>query len=113
MSTAERLRAALAPLGLPCYQNEYTEHDPVYFVFNISTIPADYADDAPAHERHLIQLHLYAPKSLNTSNLQAQVKQALFGALFLYPSTENASDNDAQHLVFETETVQEAVYGTI
>lgn len=113
MSVSEQLRRALEPLGYPCYQNEYTGSAPVYFVFNINTIPADYADDGPGHERHLIQLHLFAPPSLNTKSLQTKTKQALFDSFFLYPSTENASDNGAQHLVFETEAVQEVEYGEI
>ena len=106
MSVASDVMAAMAFSGYPCAQNEYTGKEPVYFVFNLNTIPTNYANNNPLHERYLVQLHLYAPQSLNTTVLQKQIKHALCAAGFLYPSQENASDETGQHIVFETETTE-------
>lgn len=102
MSLASDLITALGEFNLPVYQNQYTGDQSVYFVFNIGEIPQDFADDYPQHERALIQLHLFAPISLNTTAMRAGIKGALVDAGFDYPSVTDASDEDGQHLVFET-----------
>lgn len=102
MNVALALRNALSGLSLPVYQNEYTGENPVYFVFNISTVPDDFADDNPQHERAVVQLHLFCPISQNTTELRGQVKRALVDAEFDYPSLTDATDEDGQHVVFGT-----------
>lgn len=109
MSVASRLIAAIRPLGYPISQNQYIGEQPVYFVFNLSAFPADFADDEPQHERVMVQLHLFAPHTTNTTMLQKEVKAAIRDAGFQYPVLENASDEDNQHLVFESEISTEAV----
>ena len=74
-----------------------------YFVFNYSSFGADYADDDPCAERYLIQVHLFAPLACNISGIIKQAKKALHDAGFLWPETQNASDNTGRHIVIETE----------
>lgn len=106
MSVASDIRRAVIPFGYPVAQNSYTGTEKTYFVFYINTFPADFADDMPQHERQLVQLHLFAPLTLNTTELQREVKRALFGSGFTWPVKENASDDTAQHIVFECEAVE-------
>lgn len=83
--------------------NDQTEETETYFVFNYSTFGADYADDDANAERYLIQVHLFAPLASNISGLIKQAKLALYEAGFLWPETQNASDNTGRHIVLETE----------
>ena len=112
MSVAEELRDALAFTGLPMAQTTYTDNAASYLVFNYTTMPDHFADDAPQYERYLIQVHLVTPLALNTTALERQIKRALAAHDFAYPSTVDASDESRQgnagatrHLVFETEKV--------
>lgn len=84
-------------------ENETKTVEETYFVFNYSTFGADYADDDPCEERHLIQVHLFAPLASNISGIIKQAKRALHDAGFLWPETQNASDNTGRHIVIETE----------
>lgn len=110
MSVAEDLRQALAFAGLPIAYGTYMGAAETYLVFNYTTMPTHFADDAPLHERYLIQVHLFAPLENNTTALERQIKRALADNEFDYPSTVDASDESRQgnagatrHLVFETE----------
>lgn len=84
-------------------ENENKTVEETYFVFNYSTYGADYADDDPNEELHLIQVHLVAPLASNISGIIKQAKRALHDAGFLWPETQNASDNTGRHIVLETE----------
>ncbi len=106
MSWAERLRNALAGLGMPCAQGSYGGAETPYFVFNANIIPDNYADNEPQHERILVQLHLFAAMTLDTTTLRKEIKLAVQAAGFSYPSEEDVSDEDGQHVVFELEGVQ-------
>lgn len=83
--------------------NDQTEETETYFVFNYSTFGADYADDDPGAERYLVQVHLFAPLASNPTGIVKQAKKALHNAGFLWPETQNASDNTGRHIVLETE----------
>ena len=102
MNVGKAIITALSSLKLPVYQTQYTGTDKTYFVFNIGTVPADFADDLPQHERASIQLHLFCPVATNTTSLRDQVKQLLTEAGFDYPSLVDASDEDGQHVVWQT-----------
>ncbi len=108
MSVNQRLRAALAPLGLPVQANTYVPADPSerYFTFNISTLGDDFADNAPEHERDLVQLHYFCPTGYDSVADVRQVKRLLSAADFTWPSSTNAGDADGQHIVFEFETAE-------
>ena len=110
MSTAERLREALAPIGDPVQANTYRPADDSerYFTFNLSTFGDDFADDEPGHERVLIMLHYYCPTAYDTTALVRRVKRLLFAADFTWPSVTNAGDEAGQHVVFEFECAEGA-----
>lgn len=91
--------------------NTNEQHPDQYFVLNIATMPYDFADDAPDYEKYLIQIHLYAPLSVDITEIVRAVKHTLFGAGFIYPTTEDASDESGRHIVFETENVEAIDYG--
>ena len=108
MSVASEIRAAVAFTGYPCGQNIYTGREPEYFVFNLQTIPADYADAEPQHERVIVQLHWFGKHTTNMTTAQKRIKRAIADAGFTYPALEDASDETAQHLVFEFQTAEGA-----
>ena len=106
MSVASDLITALTDTGLSITQNIYTGTNETYIIFNYTTIPDLFASNEPLEERYLIQVHLIALATTNTTAYQKQIKTLLFAAEYDYPSTVQASDDEAeQHIVFETETV--------
>lgn len=109
MSIASQIRAAVAFTGIPCQQVSYGGAEETYFTFNQQTVPDAFADDEPDAEVWLCQLHLFAPFTLDTTQLRRQVKTALREAGFTAPSMVDASENTRaadgteQHIVFEFE----------
>lgn len=106
MTTGERLKAALDPLGLPVKPDIYAGDEDQYITYNYDLLPAHHADDRPHLYRALIQVHLLAPHGVTTTVIRTGIMQALAGAGFPWPEAVNASDKDGQHYVFETETVE-------
>lgn len=107
VSIESRIRTALVPLGYKTYPATYDGADETYFVFNYTIIPDDYADDEANHERYLVQLHLFAPHTLNTVTTRKSIRN-LIQAAFMRPSEMPAHDELKQHYVYEFE----AEYGT-
>lgn len=105
MSINETIKGALDKLA-PVRADTYTGNEEVYFTFGYTSIPADYGDDEPSHERFLLNIHLFAPTGYNTVKLRRETKRALAGAGTTWPTMENASDKDGQHLIFECEMAQ-------
>lgn len=112
-AAVRKIRAALSFTGLSCTLNVYDGTDDTYFVLNMDTRADDFADDAPQHDRHLVQVHLFAPFTRNTMLLRKQVRAALFAAGCTYPDVTDASesvraaDGTEQHVVFECEMATE------
>ncbi len=105
-SVDEKLRNALLPFGDPVENAVYQGKEKQYYVFNYSTLAADFGDDGPVHERYLVQVHLFTPLGENVTKRVRDTKRALFSAGFTWPATENASDEDGRHIVFECETAE-------
>lgn len=105
MSINETIKRALDKLA-PVRADTYTGAEEVYFTFGYTSIPTDYGDDEPSHERFLLNVHLFAPIGHNTVKLRREVKKALADAGATWPTMENASDKDGQHLIFECEIAQ-------
>lgn len=103
MTIDERITTALLPFGDDIENVVSTSRKGQYYAFNYTTIPADHGDDAPQHERHLVQVHFIAPLGMNISKRKKETKQALFHAGFTWPATTDVSDEDKRHLVFECE----------
>lgn len=109
MSIAQQLIGAVAFTGYPCRQVSYDGPDDTYFTFNMFSTGADFGDDAPGAEIWHIQLHLFAPFTLDTTALRRQIKHALMDAGFTWASLVDASENTRvsdgteQHIVFECE----------
>lgn len=110
MSMNRKIIDTLLPLGLPTQPDQYTGEAKTYFVFNCTSLPDDFGDNAPQHERYLVQVHLFAPDTLNTLDIRKQCKQLLFAAGFTFPAMVDASNEDGQHWVYECE-LGVAVYG--
>ena len=107
MNLNQTLRAALNPI-VPAEADAYEGMKAVYITFNFNSIPDNYGDDEPEHERFSIQVHLYAPLGVDTLDKRRAIKKALHGAGFTWPDYTSASDKDGQHHVFECEAVREA-----
>lgn len=109
MSIASEIRAAVEPTGIPCQQFGYDGPLDTYLTFNMFSTPDDFGDDEPGAEVWSIQLHLFAPFTLDTTQLRKQIKRAIVGAGFTAPTMVDASttarmdDGTETHLVFEFE----------
>lgn len=112
MSVASDITAAVGFTGYPVHQISYDGTATTYFVLNMNAIPTNFADDAPQHDRWLVQLHFFAPFTLNTTTIRRRIRDALFAAGYSYPSlvdaseTTRASDGTEQHVVFEFEVAE-------
>jgi hypothetical protein len=54
---------------------------------------------------------LVTPPNVNLEKLKSSVTEAIYRADFLYPSCEDAGDEDQQHVVWETEATEVILYG--
>lgn len=107
MSVDEKIRNALLPFGDPVKNTVYIGDKKRYFTFQYSSFGGDFGDDAPSHEKYLVQVHFFAPLSENVTKRVRAVKQALASAGFTWPEVTNADDEDGRHRVFECETAAE------
>lgn len=101
MSVESRIKSALSPIVAAVEVNAYKDKSDTYITFNVGNVPTDYGDDEPQHEKHLVQVHLFCPHTLNTVDLRKSIKLALKQAGFTYPSETPASNEEQQHMVFE------------
>lgn len=106
MTVDSRIRQALQPFGDDVYNTVSLSKNKRYYVFNVATIPADFGDDTPQHERNLVQVHLYAPLVEDITARKAATKRALYAAGFTWPAVTDASDKDGRHIVFECEDAE-------
>lgn len=111
MTINEVLQEALSILDVPVYPKVFEGTEDSYIVFNYNTVPIDFADDAPEHERYLIQVHFFCPLGSNSLSDAKQIREALFEAGMTWPEVSDASDQSGQHLVFECEMAEGICYG--
>lgn len=121
MSVNQRLIKALSPIA-PVYpwiemEGNQDARQPRYFVFNYSTFPDMFADDAPHYEKYLIQVHYFCPLADSTVSIRNQIKRVLFDADFTWPEEtvvrkqSQTGDSGGQHYCFECETLEAISYG--
>jgi hypothetical protein len=103
MSIESKIKTALNSLGYKIYPGNYDGADETYFVFNYNTMPDDFGDNKPQHERALVQVHLFCSHEFNSVNLRNDAKEQIFNAGFTWPYMTNAGDEDGQHWVFESQ----------
>lgn len=109
MSIASRIIEAVAFTGFPCAQISMILDVDTYFTFNMDASPDVFCDDLPDADVWSIQLHLFAPFTLDTTRLRRQIRRAISDAGFTYPDMTDASekirsvDGTEQHIVFEFE----------
>ena len=105
MTINQRIKAALEPLGLPVVPDSDLEHRERCFTFNYDLQPTQWADGRPLLCRALVQVHLFLPLAENPLTLRRQAAKALAAAGFSHPEAVDASDNNSQHIVLETEII--------
>ena len=114
MSVDAKIVAALEPFGCDVDNSVSFAKDKTYFTFNYSVIPTDFADDAPQHERYLVQVHYHCPLNVNITAIKTAIRRALYAAGFTWPSITDASDENGRHTVFECDIADGVdVYGDI
>ena len=106
MSVDERIKTALDYFRYDVSNKISYAKDATYFAFNYTVIPSDYADDAPCHERYLVQVHFFCPLNVNITGLKKRVRQRLYAAGFTWASVEDLSDENGRHIVFEFEDAE-------
>lgn len=103
MSVASDLITALTSAGYPIAQGKYAGSAASYITFNYLTDPDNYADNAPNYERYFIQVHLFVPKTTDTTTTEATIKSLLAAGGFYFPRIVDATMDDlVKHIVFET-----------
>lgn len=111
MSVESKIVAALAPFGDPVeaalLYAAAQDLPPRYYTFFCASSGDDFGDDSPGCERWQVSVHFFAPLEENMVNRVRKTKLALFQAGFTWPSSEDASDQDGRHFVFECEIVDE------
>lgn len=106
MTINEKLIAALSPAGHPVVPGQYAGSQKIYYSFNYSLHPRQFADNKPLFFRVLIQVHLYTPHAYDSVQLRADTLQQLLGAGFDCPEILDVSDDVSQHYVFETGSIE-------
>lgn len=106
MSVDEKIVGALATFGYDVANNVSYSKNKTYFAFNYTVIPSDFADDAPQHERYLVQVHFFCPLNVNITSFKKSARKALCAAGFTWPSITDASDENGRHIVFECEIAE-------
>ena len=110
MSVNSILKATLNPIS-PAEADVYEGKEAVYITFNYNSLPVDFGDDEPAHERFLVQVHLWAPAGYNSLAKRRAIKKALT-SVATWPTYTNVSGTTGnkkdvgQHHVFECELVR-------
>ena len=115
MSVNEVIKTALDSFSDPVVFGEYASEGATppnrYYTFNYSSLGTDWADNAPGHERYLIQAHFFCAAAYRSVERVQATKQALFAAGLTWPDVVNASDETGQHWVFECEYTDVAETG--
>lgn len=106
MTVDKRIRDALTPFGDEVYNGVSYATGGRYYVFSYVTIPADFGDDGPEHERYLVQVHFFAPLGENITARKKATCRALRAAGLTWPETQDASDSEKRHIVFECEIAE-------
>lgn len=106
MSVDSKIVSAIDPFDYDVDNAVSFTKNKTYFAFNYTVIPADFADDAPCHERYLVQVHFFCPLNVNITGLKKSVRQRLYAAGFTWPSITDASDENSRHIVFECEIAE-------
>ena len=103
MSSIEKLIKSTVEnsTGLTCQHNVFTKSEDPYCVFNYFTEKEQF-DNMAIFEYYYIQVHIVAPHTSNINALKRKLKIDLEKAGFSYPTEENASDDNSQHYVLET-----------
>ncbi len=101
-------REALLPFGDEVVFGEHAsvEGDSApdfYYSLSYTTVPADYADDEPQHERWLMTAVFHCPRTFDHCSRVRQTKAALQKAGFTRPTATAAGGESGQRIVFEFE----------
>ena len=99
-----------ASTGLPCFHNKFTKSDRPYIVYNYFIETESY-DDKAIFETYQIMIHLVAPYGTECFGIKKKLALDLQNAGFIYPTETDASDDDYQHFVLETQKWWNVSYG--
>lgn len=78
----------------------------IYCTYNFFAAPDAVGDNTAFAARAAVMVHLYAPRQTSTTALRRKLWSALAAVEeFSLPTIENATDEDAQHYVYEFDAV--------
>lgn len=113
MTINQRIIAALGHLA-PVEPDSFTaDGTKTYYTFTYNSFPIAFSNNAPTHEKFMIQVHLFCPLRFDSVSLRQETKSAIANAGFIYPEEVNASEGQTsagfggiQHYVYSFETVE-------
>lgn len=105
MTLNQRIIGALQGLRLQVVPQVDTKHRDKCITFNYEEIPFQFTDNRPNWYKALIQVHLIYPVGENSIPARRGVLSALTKAGFPWPEIVDASDEDTQHFIYETEAI--------
>lgn len=74
-----------------------------YCVTRITRIPEFHGDDEPELIRCLVYVHHFAALNVNVTATDKRLMRGLADAGFTMPTTEDATDDECRHTIFECE----------
>lgn len=99
-----------ASTELPCFHNKFTKDESTYIVYNYF-VSDEFYDNKAIFDTYTIQIHIVAPYGTELYALKQKLKKDLQANGFVYPSETDASDEDSQHFVLETQKWWNVSYG--
>lgn len=111
MSINKLIKDTLEPLGLPVRQDVYDGNEDKWITYNYADDRGiEFVDDEPVTDEIEIQIHLFVPFEFNYLSMKRNIRRALIGAGFSYPTVHvfYEDDTDIRHIVFECSIINES-----
>lgn len=107
----DNIQAAVKQLVPVCVPDFYTGAEKEYCTYNYNEIPTAYGDNCPQAVRYLVQVHWFLPLKKRPHPKKRELGRALgeMKRCVTWPTVTNASDELAQHYVYEFQALDTEV----
>ena len=104
MSFEKRLCAAVRSVIPEAAPNVYEGNAEIFATWNYNERGTLFSDSEPEIVIYLVQVHVFLPRGYPWREIKRKMR-AILSQLGTYPSIEDASDEEGEHLVFEFEAM--------